>query len=104
MFRSSLRRGVILAGMVCLCLLPLAEAQALPATRGESGGAAIERAWSGEWVEAVRGILAGLWGKNLPSETSRAVEVDPPMGNGDGTGIDPHGVPRPRQSQRPNNK
>lgn len=96
MFRSLLRRGVILSWMVCLCLLPFAEARAVPAARGGSGGDALERSWSAEWVEAVRGLLAGLWGKDRhPSDRNRATEVDPPMGNGDGTGIDPHGVPRP---------
>jgi hypothetical protein len=101
MFRSFLRRGVILSGVVCLSLLPLAEAQAVPAERG-SGAAASELSWSVEWAEAVRGLLAGFWAKDA-SETSRAVvEVDPPDGRGDGTGIDPHGGPRPRQSQRPN--
>jgi hypothetical protein len=101
MFRSFLRRGVILAGVVCLSLLPLAEAQAVPAERGGSGGAAMERAWSADWVEAVRGLLASLWEKDGSLE-GRAVETDPPTGTGDGTGIDPHGGPRPRQSQRPN--
>lgn len=108
MFRSFLRRGVILAGMVCLLLLPLAEAQALPAAVGGSGGpggsgAAVERTWSADWAGAVRGLLAGLWEKDDSLE-ERIVETDPPAGSGDGTGIDPHGGPRPRQSQRPNNK
>ncbi|HYG62135.1 MAG TPA: hypothetical protein VEL74_06110 [Thermoanaerobaculia bacterium] len=100
MFRSFLYRGVILSGVVCLCLLPLAEAHAVPAERGGGVGAAVERTWSAEWAEAVRGLLAGLWGKDS-AERDRTVEVDPPNGKGDGTGIDPHGGPRPRQSQRP---
>lgn len=105
MFRSFLRRGVILSWMVCLCLLPMAEAQAVPAERGGSAGVTPERSWSVEWTEAIRGLLAGLWAKStpweIPSGTSRAIEVEPPVDHGDGTGIDPHGGPRPRQSRRP---
>jgi hypothetical protein len=92
---SSPRSGVAFLLVLCLGLLPLANAQAASAERGAR--AAQQQSQGSTWIGALWSWMTELWAKT---------QGGPPNGRGpgwnpnnpgldNGTGIDPHGTPGP---------
>jgi hypothetical protein len=104
MFRGTLRRIIVPVLVIAFALLPLA-AQAAPA--GRSGRSApVERSWNegslwsgwndwsgaAGWLSALRGLIVPVWEKDSPPPAQVPYTPSP---HSEGTGIDPHGGPRP---------
>lgn len=104
MFRGKLYGVVVPVLVVALALVPFA-AQAAPAGRSVRS-APVERSWNGlwsgwsgaaGWLATLRGPLRDLivpvWEKDSPP--GQAGPKHPSGQHQEGTGIDPHGGPRP---------
>jgi hypothetical protein len=103
MFRGTLRRIIVPALAVGLALVPLAT-QAAPAGRSgrspqverPSSGSGGWNDWSGAagWLTILRGLIIPAREKDSPPP-GQAGPDHPSSSSREGTGIDPHGGPRP---------
>src|SRR4029078_10924423 len=101
MFRGKMYGAVVVPVLVvALALVPFA-AQAAPAGRNVRS-APLERSWNGgslwssagDWLAMLRGLIVPVWEKDTPPP-GQSASPNPSSSDREGTGIDPHGGPRP---------